>query len=94
MGRLFVVASLAVFAYPLAAGNSGLYQLFDRQREAQRARDELAMLKARNIELREEARLLENDLREIERIARERYGMVKPHEAVYMVYPHDGSAKR
>ena len=38
--------------------------------------------------LAEEARLLKDDLKTIERIARERYGMVKENESVYMLYPH------
>lgn len=94
MGRLFVVASLVLFAYLLAAGNSGLYQLYERQREIESVRDDLAALEVRNTGLREEARLLESDLGMIERIAREHYGMVKAHESVYMVYPHERSERR
>ena len=49
---------------------------------------EIADLRAENERLAEQVRLLSDDLATIERIARERYGMVKENESVYMVYPH------
>ena len=48
---------------------------------------EIESIAEENTRLQQEAELLEKDLGTIERIARERYGMVRPNESVYMVYP-------
>jgi cell division protein FtsB len=44
--------------------------------------------------MEKEIAALESDLETIERVARERYGMVKEKETVYMVYSHSPKAAR
>ena len=71
----------------LATGDSGVYQIWHQTKQIKALEEEIANLKVANADLQEDAELLSEDLTEIERIARERYGMVKKNEWVYMVYP-------
>ncbi len=78
----------AVFCvYLVVAGESGLYQIRYRGQQIKSLEEEIEALKTENADLEREVALLEDDLATIERIARERYGMVKANESVYMVYP-------
>lgn len=88
MCRFLVTMAAVFFIYLLAAGDSSLHQLWYRSRQISALRSELDDLRAENAKLKEELALLNDDLSVIERIARERYGMVKGKESVYMVYPH------
>lgn len=84
----FLLMIPAVFCvYLVLAGESGLYQIRHRSRQIQALEREIEGLKAQNANLEQEVALLQDDLATIERIARERYGMVKKNESVYMVYP-------
>ncbi len=86
--RRFLLASLVVlFVYLIVAGDSGIYQVWHRDGQIEALDREILVLREENARLQEEAALLKDDLKTIERIARERYGMVKANESVYMVYP-------
>jgi cell division protein FtsB len=63
-----------------------LRTLLDQRAETDHARDVLKMLRAQNAQLDAEARRLQDDA-EIERIAREQYGMVLPGETPYVPVP-------
>ena len=63
-----------------------LRTLLDQRAETDYARDVLKLLKAQNAQLDAEARKLQDDA-EIERIAREQYGMVRPGETPYVPVP-------
>jgi cell division protein FtsB len=78
---------VVLFAYLFVAGEGGYYQLRHRDRQIRAFRAEIQSTLAENERLRRDVRLLKEDLPTIERIAREQYGMVKPNETVYMVYP-------
>ena len=91
--RGFLLAMTALLsAYLLIAGDCGLYQVWHRDRQIAALRGEIEGIKENNTRLQQEVSLLEDDLETIERIARERYGMVKAEESVYMVYPHSPEA--
>ena len=75
------------FVYLFFAGDSGYPRILERSRQIEAMRGEIETLKAGNRRLVAEVEMLKNDLATIERIARERYGMVKENETVYMVYP-------
>lgn len=77
-----------LFAYLFVAGESGYLQVRHRAGQIAALHAEMEAIREENRRLAEEAALLESDLKTIERIARERYGMVKKNESVYMVYPH------
>ena len=86
--RLVLAMSLVFSVYLVAAGDGALYQVWHRERQIDLMRGEIEALREENARLQEEVVLLTNDLKTIERIAREHYGMVKANESVYMVYPH------
>lgn len=85
--RLMVIAPIVLSVYLLSVGDSGFYQIWHRERQISALQGEIAAIKAENAQLQAAAALLERDLSEIERIARENYGMIKKNEMIYMVYP-------
>ncbi|MBT3601983.1 MAG: septum formation initiator family protein [Candidatus Latescibacteria bacterium] len=85
--QFLIAAPLILSVYLLATGDSGVYQIWHQTKQIKALEEEIANLKVANADLQEDAELLSEDLTEIERIARERYGMVKKNEWVYMVYP-------
>ena len=84
---LLVVLPFVVTGYLLSSGANGLSKLWDQSERIEVLRKDISRLEKKNAELIEQARLLKDDPKTIERIARERYGMVKDNESVYMVYP-------
>ena len=85
---LLLVLPFLVTGYLLSAGDSGLSKLWEQSERIGVLEGDIARVERENKALAEEARLLKDDLKTIERIARERYGMVKENESVYMLYPH------
>ena len=65
----------------------GLLHLYRLQSEQRRIEVEIASLQERAAELRQEVASLESDLTYIERLAREKYRMVKRGEKVFRVVP-------
>lgn len=65
----------------------GLLHLYRLQSEQRRIEVEIASLQERAAELRQEVASLESDLTYIERLAREKYRMVKRGEKVFRVMP-------
>jgi len=59
-------------------------QLVSQQRQIERSQDQLAALERENEALSEDIEMLGTDA-EIERIAREQYGLVRPGEVAYVV---------
>ncbi len=85
--QFLLVAPVVLSIYLFLAGDSGFYQLVAREQQIATLAQEIAVILEKNALLEYEAALLEDNLGEIERIARERYGMVRANESVYMVYP-------
>lgn len=85
--QILIVAPVVLLVYLLTTGDSGVYQIWHQGQQIEALEKEIDALKAENASLQKDAELLTEDLAEIERIARERYGMVKKNEWVYMVYP-------
>lgn len=65
----------------------GLLHLYRLQSEQRRIEVEIASLQERAAELRQEVASLESDLTYIERLAREKYRMVRRGEKVFRVMP-------
>ncbi len=74
-----LVGVLFAFVYPTRT-------FLDQRTDTSRARARLAVLRRENAELADEAKRLD-DPAEIERVARERYGMVRRGEQRYVVLP-------
>jgi len=85
---LVLAIPFALCAYLFLAGESGIYQIRHRDHQIEELQLEIVSIKEENTRLEMETALLQDDLIAIERIARERYGMVMPNESIYMVYPH------
>ena len=75
------------FVYLFFAGDSGYLQIRQRSQQIEAMYREIETVRTENRLLETKVEMLQNDLAIIERIARERYGMVKENETVYMVYP-------
>jgi cell division protein FtsB len=84
---LLLTAPVVLSIYLFFAGDSGFYQIWMRDQQIAHLQQEISKVRAENAKLEQAAVLLERDLSEIERIARENYGMIKQNESIYMVYP-------
>jgi cell division protein FtsB len=76
---LLFVALLFVFAFPIRT-------LLAQRRETGRLRDRLELLREESDQLEREAERLGSDA-EVERIARERYNLIRPGETPYVIVP-------
>ncbi len=87
MGRgwrliLTALVGLALY-YALFGGEYSVFELRRAREDRARAQAELGRLQRENDSLRAWVDSLENDSATLERIARERFGMVRPGEVLY-----------
>ena len=76
---LVFVALLFVFVFPIRT-------LLAQRDDTDAVREQLQLLREQNAELEDEAERLQTDA-EVERIARERYNLVRPGETPWAVVP-------
>lgn len=77
---------LVIYIYGF--GNYGLYQYYQLHKEEKRLQTELAKLELESKQLEKEKQLLQKqDPDYLERIAREKFGLVKPGEKIYKLTP-------
>lgn len=74
-----LVGSLFVFVYPTRT-------FLDQRDETNHARSQLAVLQAENARLARESKRLSTDS-EIERLARQKYGLVRPGQTPFVILP-------
>ena len=86
--RSMVFVALLVSVGLMAAGVLPVQQYLERENQVDAAREQLAELEERNTALADDAAALASD-QEIERIAREQYGFVRPGEVGYVVITPD-----
>lgn len=86
-GFFFCLFLLAA-AYEFVGGDYGIYRIRNQRRQIGFMQGEIRKMRADNDALRRHVARLESDPSTIEKIARERYGMIKNGETVYMVYGH------
>ena len=91
---LLVVLPFVLTGYLLSSGDGGVAKLWNQAGRIDILRKDIARLERENAQVAEEVKLLTDDQRTIERIARERYGMVKDNESVYRVYPGPAAQPR
>ena len=82
--RLFVLTSFVLIIF--LPSYTRLQDLREKNRLYQK---EIGDLKAKNIELLEEKRRLEEDPEYLEKVAREKMGLIKEGEVVYQLVPAD-----
>lgn len=79
-----VLLSAGVLAFSLFS-NYGLMTRLTLMSETQELEGHLGLLRATSDSLRRQIRILETDSTEIERLARERYGYIRPNEEVFII---------
>tara|TARA_B100000886_G_scaffold338697_1_gene302159 strand:+ start:3284 stop:3607 length:324 start_codon:yes stop_codon:yes gene_type:complete len=80
---LICVTFTAIFLF----GDHGLLQLYKLKAEKKKIQSNISELRKEREYLISEKNRLENDLKYIEKLAREKYRMAKPGERVYKVIP-------
>ena len=78
---LFCFSLIIVFIF----GDHGLLKLYKIKNERQLIQKKIASLREEREKLKNEKIKIENDLNYIEKIAREKYKMVKPGEKIFKV---------
>ncbi len=81
---LVLIGALFAFVYPTRT-------FLDQRAQVQRSESRLALLRAQNAQLVAETHRLNSDS-EIERIAREQYGLLRPGERAFVIVPVPTSA--
>ena len=78
---LICISLIIVFVF----GDHGLLKLYKMKNERKLVQSKIANLRAERETLKNEKSKIENDLNYIEKIAREKYKMVKPGEKIFKV---------
>ena len=86
---LFLATLMIIFVF----GDHGLLQLYKLKRERSKIKNHISELRKDREELIKEKAKLENDLKYIEKLAREKYKMAKPGEKVFKVIPRKEEVK-
>ena len=82
---LLCITLLIIFIF----GDHGLLQLYKLKRNRAKVQAQIAQLRKERERVMVEKNRLENDIQYLEKLARERYRMVKPGEKVYKVIPEN-----
>lgn len=85
--RIVIWSVIGIAVLTLITGNYGFYQIYKINREKRELEQEIARLKLEQEELIRDRERLKNDLIYIEKVAREKYSMVREGEQVYQVIP-------
>jgi len=86
---IFLATLMIIFIF----GDHGLLQLFKLKRERSKIQSHISELRKDREGLIKEKARLENDLKYIEKLAREKYRMAKPGEKVFKVMPKKEEVK-
>jgi len=94
-GRHLVASAALALAlyYAVWGGEYSVFTLLRLRHDRQAARDDVARLRHEVDSLRVQARSLEGDPATIERVARERFGMIREGETLYRFVPVDSAVK-
>lgn len=84
-GFLFVLSILILIVFLF--NNKGFLKRLQLISEKKSIQEKIIESKAENEKLKKEIKNLQGDSETIEKIAREKYGMVKPGEKIYRVKP-------
>ncbi|MBL7995670.1 septum formation initiator family protein [bacterium] len=85
---------ISVIAMTIIFGNYGAYQMVVIKRQKMNLENEIAQIKKDQARLIKNRERIKNDLTYIEKVAREKYSMVKPGEHVYQVIPKKKDEKK
>ena len=82
-GLVFLICMSLVIIFIF--GDHGLIKLYEIKTQREKVQNHIAQLRQEREKRKEEKNKIENDLDYIEKIAREKYKMVKPGEKVFKV---------
>lgn len=91
--RLFFIFIFLAAAYTLIGGDSGYIRINSLKKEKQRLIQEIQNLEARQEEMKREKIKLKDDLDYVEKVARERLGMIKENELLFRFSEKEVSAE-
>ena len=80
---MLLIAMMLIFIFIF--GDHGLFQLYTLKKEKKEIQKKIELFREERELLIEEKNRLENDLKYIEKLAREKYRMAKPGEKVFKV---------
>ena len=84
--KYLYLVGILMFIYVYIAGDYGIYQLIIKKIEENKLKEDIELLILEQKKLQKEEELInKGDLNEIERIAREKYGLVKTGEKVFHI---------
>ena len=89
---LLLIAVILIFIFIF--GDHGLFQLYTLKKEEKEIQKKIESFREERELLIEEKNRLENDLKYIEKLAREKYKMAKPGEKVFKVIDKDGDINK
>ncbi len=88
--RYIYIAGSLIFIYVYILGDYGIYQLLINKSEEKKLKKEIEYLLSEQKRLEIEKELVaKSDLKEVEKIAREKYGLTKPGEKVFQIVIED-----
>lgn len=85
MVQYALLAVGAIFFLDALVGDKGLVELVKTRQDHRALEASLLRIRGENARLREQARLLREDADTIERLARERLGLIKPGEKLFIL---------
>jgi len=85
--RIVIAAAIVLCVIVFVSGNYGLYRLIQVNAEQNQLEADIERLKLEQRELEETRERLRTDLGYIEKIAREKYGMIREGERVFILMP-------
>jgi cell division protein FtsB len=85
--RALLIAVLLIIGFIFIAGDVGMLKVWSAQRQLQNLRSKITELESKNALLSAEIDRLKSDSFAIEKVAREKYGYLKPGDMVYRIVP-------
>jgi cell division protein FtsB len=92
--RALLIAVLVIIGFIFIAGDVGLLKVWGAQRQMRNLRSKIAELEGQNALLSAEIDRLKSDSFTIEKVAREKYGYLKPGDKVYRIVPMPEKAEK
>lgn len=92
--RALLIAVLFIIGFIFIAGDVGLLKVWGAQRQMSSLRSKIVELEGKNALLSAEIDRLRNDSFTIEKVAREKYGYLRPGDKVYRIVPMDEKAEK
>jgi len=81
--KILVLLAIAAAGWILFAPDMGIYSLYTQKSRVEKLQEKKSKLEAENAALRREIDRIENDVEYLERLAREKHGLLKENEMVF-----------